>query len=123
MYLFRRAEHLNDFVAASRDLERQIRSRAKELYPHYDEMWSETAIGYEGGAFCQEDAMKEAQESLEAGLTADEWKARKEASRCVMRTVYLSHAEDEAIRVEAFRSGRTKNDVMVELIRNALENK
>lgn len=111
---------MNDYLDAKTRMETLLHRRARELYPHFNDMWSETAIGYEDGAFTQEDALKEAAQSLESGKTAAEWKQEKEASRRVVRHFYLSPEEDEAIRVMAFRSGRSRNDIMVEMIREGL---
>ena len=111
---------MNDYRDAMTRAETLRHQRARELYPHFYEMWSENAIGYEDGAFTQEDALKEAGRSLEAGKTAAEWKQEKEASRRVVRHFYLSPEEDEAIRVMAFRSGQSQNDIMVEMIREGL---
>lgn len=111
---------MNDFNKADAKVKAEIAKRARELYPHYDEMWSENDIGYEGGAYTQEDARKEARESLQAGKFVEEWKAERQANRRVLRTVYLSPAEDEKLRVMAFRCGISKNDLIVEMIERGL---
>lgn len=109
--------------AAAAKLDQLILARAKELYPHFIKMWSETAIGYEGGAFCQEDALEEARKSLEAGQTAEEWAAARNANKRVMRTFYISPSDDEKIRTLAARTGRSQNDIMVDMIREGLAEK
>lgn len=111
---------MNDFVKATQEIKRQIAVRARELYPQLDDMWSENSIGYEGGVFCQEDAMTEARESLETGLTAAEWTAQKDAGRRITRFIYLSPEEDNGLRVLAFRTGRSINDIIIEALRDSL---
>lgn len=55
---------ITQYRKAEKAYRKLILAKARELYPHYDNMWSEDAAGYEGGAFCQEDALREAEKLL-----------------------------------------------------------
>lgn len=108
-----------EYQKAKARMDKFIVKRAKELYSGYDNYPENDDFSEWGGNGCmtREECRKHAVESLKAGQTAEETLAEWDRNSVVLRTVYLPKAVDEDLRILAFRSGRTKNDLMVDAIR------
>jgi hypothetical protein len=107
------------FEKAKARMDRFVVKRARELYEGYDRYPEDDeydAWGNGGDVMTKKECRKDALKSLQEGKTAEEIKAQWEADRQVLRTVYLTPAVDEKLRVRAFREKRQKNDLMVEAI-------
>lgn len=103
-----------DLKAAKERLDVFLYERARALFPDFDNYPRRNEDS--DCVVSQETLLGLALETLREGRTVEETKVKWNAERLVSRTVNIPVIVDEKLRVLAFRSGRTKTDIIVEAV-------